>query len=72
MQSAMTTNDTFVTYDYEDLKDGEKTTYQLPSYVSLLNRLAALETTIHNLAKGKGSMTLDDGTKRSIQLQNLP
>ena len=38
LQNAITTNDTFVAYDYEQLKDGSINTYQLPSYVAITNR----------------------------------
>lgn len=72
IQNATTTHDTFVTYDYEQLKDGSINTYQLPSYTAFNNRLEAIETNIQNIASGKASITLNDGSRRKIKMSNLP
>lgn len=72
MQAAVSSKDTFVTYDYTQLKDGSVNTYQLPSFVAINNRIKALETNFQNIASGKSILTLTDGSRRQIQLQNLP
>ena len=72
LQNAITTNDTFVAYDYEQLKDGSINTYQLPSYVAITNRLKAIENNLQNLANGNSTLTLTDGSRRQIKLTNLP
>ena len=41
LQKSMTSNDSFIDYDF-DQGDGTSTTFQLPSYTSLLNRLQSL------------------------------
>ncbi|WQJ53912.1 MAG: hypothetical protein [Wendovervirus sonii] len=71
LQKSITTKDTMVTYDYENLSDAEQQTYQLPSYTAITNRLKALERTINNLSNGKTTVTLDDGSRRKIRLTNL-
>lgn len=71
LQRSMTTNDTFVEYDYENA-DGDTRTYQMPSYTAVINRLEALEESMQNLSKGKGSINLKDGTRRAITLSNAP
>lgn len=72
MQNAVTTHDTFVAFDYENLKDGSVNSYQLPSYTAITNRLEAIETNFQNMAAGKASITLNDGSRRQIKLNNLP
>ena len=49
LQKSMTSNDSFIDYDF-DQGNGVNTTFQLPSYTSLLNRLQALEKTIQELS----------------------
>lgn len=74
MQSALTTNDTFVTYDYNNVTtEGEQNAqYQLPSYQSLINRIKALETSLQSIASGKAQLAMNDGSRRNLKLQNLP
>ena len=70
-QQAMTTNDTFTTFDYEG-ENGEKLTYQLPSYAAIINRLKAVEESIESLHKGYGTINLEDGSRRTIRLTSVP
>ena len=53
MQRSLTTNDTFVTYEYQDVQ-GSNSQYQLPSYASIVNRLKSVEESINSLSTGKG------------------
>ena len=71
MQKSMTSNDTFVAYDYED-SEGNIIKYQLPSYDSIVNRLRALEESVNSLNNGKGTINLDDGSRRTISLSSIP
>lgn len=71
MQSAITTNDTFVSYNFENHK-GEKTEYELPSFISIQNRLKSLEQSLNNLVKGKGTINLEDGSRRTISVNAIP
>ena len=71
MQEAMTNNDTFVTYDIQDKKNKKKTV-ELPSYVSITNRLKSLEESINTILKGKGSVNLVDGSRRMIKMNAIP
>lgn len=70
-QQAMTTNDTFTTFDYENEK-GEQITYQLPSYDAIVNRLKAVEESINSLHNGYGTVNLDDGSRRTLKLNSVP
>ena len=70
-QQAMTTNDTFTTFDYEG-ENGEKLSYQLPSYAAIINRLKAVEESIESLHKGYGTINLEDGSRRTIRLTSVP
>lgn len=72
IQESITSNDTFVAYDYTKLKNGETITYQLPSYTATINRLKAVENNIQNLTAGKATINLTDGSRRQIKLTNLP
>ena len=73
LQKSMTSNDSFIDYDF-DQGDGTSTTFQLPSYTSLLNRLQALEKTIQELSSGKAIIHLSDSNdvQRTLKLQNAP
>lgn len=71
MQQSMTTNDTFVTYDY-NTDDGETIRYQLPSYDSIVNRVHAIEKSIESIVSGKGMVNLEDGTTRTVKVSTLP
>jgi hypothetical protein len=71
MQKSLTTNDTFVTYDYQG-SDGQTIRYQLPSYDSLINRLKAVEESINSLNSGRGSVNLEDGSRRLVSLSSIP
>jgi len=72
LQKAVTTKDTVVTYDYEKLADGEETTYQMPSYTAISNRLKAVERNINNLSNARATVQMEDGTRRKIKITNLP
>lgn len=72
IQKSISTKDTVVQYDYENLKDSSVVSYQLPSYVAVNNRLKALERNMSNLSAGKSTITLNDGTRRQITLTSLP
>lgn len=72
IQKAVSTKDVVVQYDYENLKDSSIIRYQIPSYVSISNRLKALERNMTNLAAGKSTLSLNDGSRRQIVLTALP
>ena len=72
IQKSISTKDTVVQYDYENLKDSSITTYQLPSYTAVNNRLKALERNMSNLSAGRSTLELNDGSRRQIVLTNLP
>ena len=73
LQKSMTSNDSFIDYDF-DQGNGVNTTFQLPSYTSLLNRLQALEKTIQELSSGKAIIHMSDvnDVQRTLKLQNAP
>ena len=70
-QKSLTTNDSFVTFDYTT-PDGETVQYQLPSYDAVVNRLKALEESINSLNNGYGAVNLQDGSRRTITLTSIP
>lgn len=70
VQKSMTSNDTYVTYDYT-AKDGSTTQYQLPSYTSVVNKLNAVQSSLEALNEGKGTVSLDDGTHREVKLDTV-
>ena len=72
LQKSMTTNDTFVQYEYDDINGNNTKTYELPSYTTIMNKVAAIEESLKNLSKGKGTIKLDDGSRRNIKLTNIP
>ena len=72
LQKAVSTKDTVVQYDYENLKDSSIVRYQIPSYTSITNRLKALEKNMANIAAGKSTISLNDGSRRQIVLTSLP
>lgn len=71
IQRSLTTNDTFVTYEYQDTQ-GKNSQYQLPSYASIVNRLKSVEESINSLSTGRGTINLTDGSRRVIQLSSIP
>ena len=71
IQRSLTTNDTFVTYEYQDTQ-GKNSQYQLPSYASIVNRLKSLEESINSLSTGRGTINLTDGSRRIIKLSSIP
>lgn len=71
IQRSLTTNDTFVTYEYQDTQ-GNNSQYQLPSYASIVNRMKALEESINSLSTGRGSINLTDGSRRILKLSSVP
>lgn len=71
IQRSLTTNDTFVTYEYQD-SQGKNSQYQLPSYASIVNRLKSVEESINSLSTGRGTINLVDGSRRVIQLSSIP
>lgn len=72
IQKAVSTKDTVIQYDYENINDKSVTRYQIPSYISINNRLKALERNISNLRSGRSTLTFNDGSRRQIKLTNLP
>ena len=66
MQRSLTTNDTFVTYEYQDIQ-GTNSRYQLPSYASIVNRLKSVEESLNTISTGKGTINLNDGSRRTIK-----
>lgn len=71
IQRSLTTNDTFVTYEYQDTQ-GNNSQYQLPSYASIVNRLKSVEESINSLSTGKGAINLIDGSRRILKLSSVP
>ena len=71
IQKSLSTNDTVTTFDYDDGK-GNTIQYQLPSYDAVVNRLKAVEESLNNLVAGKGTVNLNDGSRRSITLSTIP
>ena len=71
LQRSLTTNDTFVTYEYQDVQ-GKNSQYQLPSYASIVNRLKSLEESVNSLSTGHGTINLTDGSRRTITLSSIP
>lgn len=71
IQEAMTTNETFVAYDYTDTT-GKTTRFTLPSYDAIMNRLKAVEESINALQTGRGTVNLADGSRRTVQLNSIP
>ena len=71
MQRSLTTNDTFVTFEYQDVQ-GKGSQYQLPSYASIVNRLKAVEESLNSLSTGKGQLNLVDGSRRTLKLSSIP
>ena len=72
IQKSMTTNDTFVQYEHDDINGNNTKVYELPSYNTIINKLSAIEKSISNLSSGKGTINLTDGTRRQIKLTNIP
>lgn len=72
IQKSMTTNDTFVQYEHDDINGNDTKVYELPSYNTIINKLSAIEKSISNLSSGKGTINLTDGTRREIKLTNIP
>ena len=70
MQRSLTTNDTFVTYEYQDTQ-GKNSRYQLPSYASIVNRLKSVEESLNTISTGKGTINLNDGSRRTIKLSSI-
>ena len=71
IQKSMTTNDTFVQYEHDDINGNDTKVYELPSYNTIINKLSAIEKSISNLSSGKGTINLTDGTRRQIKLTNI-
>ena len=72
IQKAISSKDVIVQYDYENLNDSSVTRYQIPSYVSINNRLKALERNMQNLSAGRSTLSINDGSRRQIVLTSLP
>lgn len=70
LQESMVSNNAFVSFNYTD-KDGSTYQYQIPSYVSLNQKLQALENSINSLSTGEGIVTLNDGTYRTVKLSSI-
>ena len=72
IQKSMTTNDTFVQYEHDDINGNDTKVYELPSYNTIINKLSENKKSISNLSSGKGTINLTDGTRRQIKLTNIP
>ena len=72
IQKSMTSNDTFVQYEYDNINGNETKVYELPSYNTIINKLSAIEKSLSNLNAGKGTINLSDGSRREIKLTNIP
>ena len=72
IQKAVSSKDVIVQYNYENINDSSITQYQIPSYISISNRLKALERNMQNLSAGKSTLSLNDGSRRQIVLTSLP
>ena len=72
IQKSMTSNDTFVQYEYDNINGNETKVYELPSYNTIINKLSAIEKSLSNLNAGKGTINLSDGSRRQIKLTNIP
>lgn len=72
IQKSMTSNDTFVQYEHDDINGNDTKVYELPSYNTIINKLSAIEKSISNISSGKGTINLTDGTRRQIKLTNIP
>lgn len=70
LQKSMTDNDMFTSYDVEK-SDGTYDTYQIPTYTSLMNQIEAVKNSIESLNRGVGTVTLNDGTRRQVQLTSV-
>lgn len=51
--------------------DSSTSTYSLPSYNKVLNRLNAVSNTMDAFVKGQGAVILDDGTYRKIKTEPI-
>lgn len=75
LQQSMVTNSTYVTYNYTD-KDGSTYQFQIPSYVSLNNRLNAIEESLASLSSGSGLVTVrtadgNSASRRTVKLESV-
>ena len=71
MQESMYSQDAYVDFEYTD-DNGTTMTYQIPSYDSVIRRLQAVEETLGSIQEGKGIISLEDGTKRTLKLTSVP
>lgn len=66
IQKSAATSDLEVTYEYED-NNQIIHEFSLPSYTAMVNRLRAIETSIHNLQTGTGSIETN-GNRTQVKL----
>lgn len=72
IQKSIISDSAYVTYGVTN-KNGDTSTYQIPSYVSIVNRLNAVENSINSLLQGKGTVSFKNGdTIREVKLTSLP
>jgi hypothetical protein len=71
VQESMVSNDAYVTFDYTD-DNGKTLSYQIPSYDSVVRRLQAVEQSLNALSVGKGTVSLEDGSRRTVHLSTIP
>ena len=71
VQESMVSNDAYVTFDYTD-DNGKTLSYQIPSYDSVERRLQAVEQSLNALSVGKGTVSLEDGSRRTVHLSTIP
>ena len=71
LQESISTTDAYVSFDYTD-DNGNTLQYQIPSYDSVVRRLQAVEQSLDSLSTGKGTVSLQDGSRRTVTLSTIP
>lgn len=71
LQRSMVNNSTTAYVNLKDPYTGEMTNYAIPALQGIVNRLTSTENAIKNLLTGSGTISLSDGTSRSIQITPL-
>ena len=71
LQRSLVNNSTTAYVNLKDPYTGEMTSYAIPALQGVVNRLSATENAIKNLLTGTGTVSLADGTSRSIQITPL-
>lgn len=72
IQNSIMSDSAYVTYGVTN-KNGDTSTFQLPSYTSIVNRVNAVENSVNSLLQGKGTISYKNGdTIREVKLSALP